>query len=254
MPFEPFRTHTQPVNVSDLEARFDAGAEVTPETPARRRAGEAQAPGQGARPGRDLEEAHRPRARASAPPRKEKIERRAARRGNRRPPQLASERRGRVAHAADDRQRLRGPGDPPEDLLHAGDAGALPARGLHPGAGRRHRHARVDRGQLHRQQRPRLPQPVLGRLAAAAVAVRARDHALHHRLDHPPAADRGRALARAPAEGGRGRPAEDHPVHALPDRRARLRPVDRLRLPLPELPERRRHRASSATSPSPRCS
>jgi len=32
MPFEKFRTHTQPVNVSDLEDRFDAGAEVTPET------------------------------------------------------------------------------------------------------------------------------------------------------------------------------------------------------------------------------
>jgi large subunit ribosomal protein L15 len=32
MPFEPFRTHTQPVNVSDLEARFDAGDEVTPES------------------------------------------------------------------------------------------------------------------------------------------------------------------------------------------------------------------------------
>ena len=31
MPFEPFRTNTQPVNLSDLEARFDAGAEVTPE-------------------------------------------------------------------------------------------------------------------------------------------------------------------------------------------------------------------------------
>jgi large subunit ribosomal protein L15 len=31
MPFEPFRTHSQPVNVSDLEARFEAGAEVTPE-------------------------------------------------------------------------------------------------------------------------------------------------------------------------------------------------------------------------------
>ena len=29
MPFEPFRTHTQPVNLVDLEARFDAGAEVT---------------------------------------------------------------------------------------------------------------------------------------------------------------------------------------------------------------------------------
>jgi large subunit ribosomal protein L15 len=29
MPFERFRTHTQPVNVGDLEARFEAGAEVT---------------------------------------------------------------------------------------------------------------------------------------------------------------------------------------------------------------------------------
>ena len=32
MPFEPFRTHNQPVNLSDLEARFEAGAEVTPES------------------------------------------------------------------------------------------------------------------------------------------------------------------------------------------------------------------------------
>ena len=31
MPFENFRTKTQPVNVADLEERFDAGAEVTPE-------------------------------------------------------------------------------------------------------------------------------------------------------------------------------------------------------------------------------
>jgi large subunit ribosomal protein L15 len=29
MPFEMFRTHTQGVNVQDLEARFDKGAEVT---------------------------------------------------------------------------------------------------------------------------------------------------------------------------------------------------------------------------------
>jgi large subunit ribosomal protein L15 len=29
MPFEPFRTHTQAVNLKDLEARFDSGAEVT---------------------------------------------------------------------------------------------------------------------------------------------------------------------------------------------------------------------------------
>ena len=31
MPFEMFRTHTQPVNIADLEARFEAGAEVTVE-------------------------------------------------------------------------------------------------------------------------------------------------------------------------------------------------------------------------------
>ncbi len=31
MPFEPFRTHTQPVNLLDLEARFEAGAAVTVE-------------------------------------------------------------------------------------------------------------------------------------------------------------------------------------------------------------------------------
>ncbi len=30
MPFENFRTATQPVNVGDLEQRFDAGAEVNP--------------------------------------------------------------------------------------------------------------------------------------------------------------------------------------------------------------------------------
>jgi large subunit ribosomal protein L15 len=32
MPFENFRTHTQPVNLGDLEARFDKGAEVTLDT------------------------------------------------------------------------------------------------------------------------------------------------------------------------------------------------------------------------------
>src|SRR6201997_5518762 len=31
MPFEPFRTHTQPVNISALERVFDAGSEVTVE-------------------------------------------------------------------------------------------------------------------------------------------------------------------------------------------------------------------------------
>src|ERR671923_2897151 len=32
MPIGPFRTYSQPVNVASLEERFDAGAQVTPET------------------------------------------------------------------------------------------------------------------------------------------------------------------------------------------------------------------------------
>jgi large subunit ribosomal protein L15 len=32
MPFERFRTRTQPVNVADLEGRFKSGTEVTPES------------------------------------------------------------------------------------------------------------------------------------------------------------------------------------------------------------------------------
>jgi large subunit ribosomal protein L15 len=32
MPIGPFRTYSQPVNVADLESRFDAGSEVTPES------------------------------------------------------------------------------------------------------------------------------------------------------------------------------------------------------------------------------
>ncbi len=44
MPFEQFRTHTQPVNLATLEERFDDGAEVTPET--LRRARHSQASGQ----------------------------------------------------------------------------------------------------------------------------------------------------------------------------------------------------------------
>ena len=32
MPFEKFRTRTQPVNLADLEARFEKGAEVSPDS------------------------------------------------------------------------------------------------------------------------------------------------------------------------------------------------------------------------------
>ena len=64
MPFEMFRTHTQPVNLDDLEARFDEGASVDARRAARRRPGDPQGhPGQGARPRRAHEAADRPRPR-----------------------------------------------------------------------------------------------------------------------------------------------------------------------------------------------
>ena len=50
MPFENFRSRTQPVNLADLEQRFDAGAEVTPETLREKGLAKRSRPGQGPRP------------------------------------------------------------------------------------------------------------------------------------------------------------------------------------------------------------
>ena len=64
MPIGPFRTSTQPVNLRDLEARFEAGAEVTPETLVTARSDqEHEDRHQDSRLGRADEEALRQRAR-----------------------------------------------------------------------------------------------------------------------------------------------------------------------------------------------
>ena len=74
MPVGPFRTYTQPVNVRDLD-RFDAGAEVTPESLVEKRPDQEHEDRREApRRRRGLEEAHRPRARASRRRAREKIE------------------------------------------------------------------------------------------------------------------------------------------------------------------------------------
>ena len=104
--------------------------------------------------------------------------------------------------------------------------------------------------QRPRRHDPRPAQPLLGRRALAVLDLRARDHAVHHRLDHPPADDRGDPEARRAAEGGRVGLRQDQPVHALPDRRARRGPVDRLRVPLPPPGRaRRRPRPDDADHP-----
>ena len=64
MPFEPFRTHTQAVNLRDLDARFDSGAEVTLDALRAKNLAEPQGhPGEGPGEGRDQQAADRPRPR-----------------------------------------------------------------------------------------------------------------------------------------------------------------------------------------------
>ena len=222
MPFEPFRTHTQPVNLRDLEARFDDGADGHPADAEGERPGHAQRrAGQDPRPGRDLQEARPCPPTASPPPR--------ARRS--RPPAAPARSPRRTDGAERGRsrtdRRIVARSSTPSGSPRSGrssrsrrDAAALPDRRVHPGAGHQRRRGRGHRRQLPGLERPRLPQPLLGRVAPALRDLRARDHALHHGLDHPAADAGGRALAREAPQGGRGRPAEDHAVHALPDRRS----------------------------------
>ena len=64
MPFEPFRTHTQPVNLADLEARFESGDAVTLEAlGAKGLATRKGVPVKILAKGRAHEAAHRPRPR-----------------------------------------------------------------------------------------------------------------------------------------------------------------------------------------------
>ena len=271
MPIGPFRTYSQPVNIRDLE-RFEAGEEVTPETLKAKglirsvrkdvkllgvgelddRAHDRGAPGLGSR----ARQGRGGRRDAHAAQGAEGQEGRKARRGqgvrrrrgrelggrarDRGPAQdaAARERRGEageraVAGAVLARQRMAGSRAPAPGAVHRAGARGLPARHLDPGAGRQ----RLGRSGTVRRRRLRAAQPVQRRRARALLDLRARDHAVRHGLDRPPA-DGGRGpVARAAAEGGRVGLREDQPVHALPDRRARGAAGGRVRLPLP--PQRR---------------
>ena len=164
MPFEQFRTHTQPVNLADLEERFDGRrrghARVAARPPAWRR---ARHPVKILGNGELIQEADRQGARLQRQGRGEDRGRRRHRRESIDSLSADADR--------DHRQRLQRPGDPAQARLHGGDPGALPARRLHPGP-RDRRRARVKRhpGQLRRLQHPRLPEPVLA--AAASRACR----------------------------------------------------------------------------------
>ena len=92
--------------------------------------------------------------------------------------------------------------------------------------------------------RPRLPQPLQRRGAGAPGRLRPGRHAVHHQLDHHPAAVDGHPQARGVARPGRRRPEEDHPDHPVPDRGPGRHAVVRpgLRLPRPRLGPARRER------------
>ena len=96
--------------------------------------------------------------------------------------------------------------DPQEARLHGAAARALPPRLAPPGAGHQRRGRQGDPEPVRRRRDPQPAEHVQRRRAVADRAVRARDHAVHHGVDHPAAADGRRALAREALQGGRGRP------------------------------------------------
>ena len=214
MPFEPFRTHTQHVNLDDLDA------------PLRRRRRRSTWPRSSApawRRKRDIPVKVLGRGELDKPltvhahsfsktrPRADRGRRRdlpAHRVPSRRTPMVAT-----ILNAfkvAEIRKKLAFTAA----LLALYRLGSfIPVPGVNLGR------ARAARRTTTRVEHPRLPQPVHGRRAVADRDLRARDHAVHHGLDHPAAADGGLAVAGEAAEGGRGRAGADHAVHALPDRR-----------------------------------
>ena len=266
MPFEPFRTHTQPVNVSSTSrSRFEAGAEVTLEAlQAKGLATRKGDSGQDPRQGRAHQGAHRPG------PRLQRRRARARSRPPAAPARSSSSRSGptrptaRIGTPAGIGPRERTPCSPRSSTpsgsrdirkkiaFTAAMLLPLPARLAHPGAGRQPRRpSTTSRRTSAAQQHPRPAEPVLRRRPLATRDLRAGDHALHHRLDHPAAAAGGRALAGEALQGGRGRPGADHPVHPLPDRRPGVRAVDRLRVPVPHASQARRANRWSPTSTPP---
>ena len=222
MPFEPFRTHTQPVNLDDLEARFDAGAEVDARRAARKpgspraRASRSRSSAKG-----ELTKPLTVHAHGFSGKAREAIEAAGGTCVDHRGVAVRSCARmvATILSAftvAEIRKKL---------AVHGGAARALPARLAHPGPGRQHRGRRAtiqeqfggggilnllnmfSGGGLSRIAlfalgiMPYITASIILQLLTVVVAV----------------------AGEAP-EGGRGRAGADHAVHALPDRRPRRSP------------------------------
>ena len=168
MPFELFRTHTQPVNLLDLEARFESGAEVTLEAlNAKNLATRRGIPVKVLAKGEHHQAADRPRPRLQCG-------RARAHRGRRGTCQTT--RVGGLEHARDDPERLHSRGHPQEARVHRCAAGALPARRAHTGSRRQHRGGRRAPAELLERRDPQpaqhaSPAESLARVALFALGI-----------------------------------------------------------------------------------
>ena len=241
MPFEPFRTHTQPVNLCRPRGALRQGRRGHPRDAGRQGPGHAQGrPGQGPRQGRAHQAAHGPRPRVQRG-------RQGGHRGRRRHLRRGRLTSGRVMLStilsAFTVAEIR------KKLLFTALLLALYRVGSHiPVPGINVQAVNDIQKQFGGGEHPRPAEPVQRRRPEPDRALRAGDHALHHGVDHPAAADGRRAVAGEALEGGRGRPGAHHAVHALPHRRPGVRAVDRLRLPLQALHGQRRRSRSSPSS------
>ena len=248
MPFERFRTHTaagQPRRPRGALRRRRRGHA---RHAARRRPRRSAATRSRSSPGASSPRSSPSARTASAPP--------PARRSRRPAAQSNSSRSKRGPDAPDDPQRLRDPGDPPEAAVHGGDAGALPARRLHPGPRRRHRSPSsswrtTSPGRTSSASSNLFSGGSLSRLSLFALGIMPYITAsiiLQLLTVVVP------ALERLQKEGEVGQQKITQYTRYL-DRRARLRPVRRLRGPVPvRLLLRRRQSAGPRRRPSAPCS
>ena len=141
MPFEKFRTHTQPVNLEDLEDALRQGR--------RGHAGRARGRGLATRRGVPVKVLGHGRPHQGAHRARPRLLRHRARedRGRRRHASRSSSDVG--SRAQDVPQLLPGPRDPEEAGLHGRDAAALPRRRLHPRARHQRRRRQGHLRELH---------------------------------------------------------------------------------------------------------
>ena len=207
--FMPYgrRTEYEIVNLEDVAAGFGAGSVVTRKARCQERLIKkpAVAPSSCSVTARSA--APSPCARTRS----------ASRRRRRSRPRAAASRCLRLAWSrslAELPEHLPDPGAEAAGAVHARHVRRLPPRCPRPDAGDRRRRAlavlRPGAGHPARAVRP-----VRRRQSPPRHGLRAGHHAVHHRLDHPAAADAWSCRTSRASQGRRRGPEEDHPVHPL---------------------------------------